>query len=546
MNQVVVANVTYANISVGVSITTTSDTAHSVSFNKLAASVSYVIPAALVNWVSITMYADTDPIGFNRFIQEYQLSFDSAAIGVGKRFFDTSATSDSTTYVLFKKGLVEAKVTSEVRTISLSKSFSDTVHPTDDFYGVANLDDDETMVFGKSLSEAKTMSDVRVNQVGKRATDTAATSEVRRYALSKAKADATTTADTRTSSVSKSLADSLHAGDEFNASALTDDGEVMVFGKSTLDSVSQSDSANVETGKTASDAVASSDTLLPFELGKGITDNPVTAELYAADMAKPLADSFSKSDANSILVGRGVAERVLYGDGPNQYDTYAVSYFASDYAREGFPALSFTKSLTESVNSTDDFHSHANGDDDETMQFTKTLNDLSLSADALTRASGKALADSFSKSDATTLTSGKSLSDSVSKSDTKSIETGKSLADTFAKSDIVVSSTGKAASDSATTSESKTFNLSKSLLDSVHPTDDFNSHASGDDEETMLFTKSVTDSFTKSDSTVKTAGKGLTDSVSKSDSGSLVWTDYWDINYTVTTSGVYVGNSQTF
>jgi hypothetical protein len=547
MTRVVVANVTYANISVGVSITATGNSAGAVTANTLKATTTFVVPAALVSSVQIGILADTDPIGYNRFVKEFSVTTDYARVGFGKRATESVATADSTTYVLFKKGLNELKTTSEVRTFAISKSLADVVHPTDDFYGLANADDDETMTFGKSRSDSVHPTDVRTSSLSKARTDSVAKADVQTSAFGKRLTDANATADVRTASFQKSVADAVDAGDEFNASAITDDGEVMVFGKSQFDSFTQSDSVSVQPEKGVDDSATTGDYLQPFDLGKGITDTPVTSELQAFDVAKPFSDNALTWDYNNVSVGLGVRDRVYYpAEGPNQYDTYALSYFFDDYVREGFPAVSFSKSLTDTVRSTDDFYGVANADDDETMTFGKVLTDLAQPTEYLRYSVAKALADAAASSDIRTSDIGKSRSDTVTKSDTANKDSGKSLADTFGKSDIVVRTAGKGLSDTASTTEIQAFAFSKSLLDSVHPTDDFLGVANADDDEVMSLGKVVTDSFTKSDSVSLTPGKGLADSVSKSDSGTLVWTDYWDINYTVTTSGVFVGNSRTF
>lgn len=547
-NKAVRANLTYAKIRVGVAITSTNNAVNTASFSKLKAIVQHVVPAAALEYVYIVLGAELDPIGRNKFIKELQFAADTSVLGVGKRLYEVQGTTDSKVWV-FGKRLTESKVTTESKSFAISKRLADSVHPTDDFQGLANADDDQVMVFTKTLTvESKHATDIRTSSLSKPRSDSVGKSDVQTSAFGKSLTDTSETSDAHTYTFSKLLEDSVDAGDEFNAVALTDDGEVMVFGKTLGDEFIQSDFAAVEAGKVADeDSFTTSDQIDYFEIGKGIFDTPITLETLSSDMAKPLYDEVAPTDEALVDYGRIVFDRVYYpAEGPNQYDTYALTYFLEDYAREGFPEIGFSKVLSDAVNTTDDFYGVANSDDDETMQFGKTLSDLSLSSDSSAASVGKALSDSVSKSDELTSDVGKAASDSVSKSDSAARDAGKSLADVFAGSDIIVRSTDKSLDDSAITSETKTFALAKSLLDSVHPTDDFLGVANADDDEVMTFNKTASDSFTKSDVASLTPGKGLTDSVSMGDSGSLVWTDYWDIGYTVTTSGVYVGNSQTF
>lgn len=517
------------------------------SMTKLTSMVQYVIPAAALKFVNIVLNAELDPIGRNPIVSDIFVVADTASLGLLKPFYEVQPVTDAKVLV-FRKGLTETKITTDTRTFSLSRSIADLVAVTDDFQGNANIDDDQVMVFSKALSvEQQTVSDSASTAFGKRATDSAATADQKSFAIGKALTDAPIFVDVKTVAYSKALADMVDAGDEFNAVALTDDGEVMIFGKSLSDAFTVADSSVNLVGKAASDSATVGDELLPFDLGKGITDNPLISEAQAFDTSKPLTDATATSEARVVSQGKNIADRLYYpAEGPNQYDTYALTYFAQDYVREGFPAISFGKALLDTVVSTDDFYGVANADDDETMLFNKGLADSATASETLTRSSSKPLADAATTSDALTSATAKPLADSVSKSDTVAKGPSKALSDAIASSEIVVRSAGKALSDNPATADNRTFALSKSLLDSVQSTDDFLGNANADDDETMAFTKVLSDGVSKSDSTVKTAGKGLTESVSSSESGSLVWTDYWDITYTVTTSGVYVGTSRTF
>jgi len=520
----------------------------SASLTKLAAVVQHVIPAAALQHVFIVLNVVLDPIGRNPVLFEISVVADTTTLGVGKRFYEVQGTSE-TRFMLFQKGRVETLLTTEARSFALSKSFAELLDATDDFQGNANIDDDQVMVLSKTLSvEQQTVSDSASVTAGKLFTESkTVTDQIDSVAFAKALTEDKVTSETKSFDIFKALTDMVDAGDEFNAVALTDDGEVMVFGKTLADSVAQTDAVSLQPEKGTTDQNSTADQIDYIDFGKGLTDNPLTSESKQFDVAKPLSDASTLADVRLVSAGKTIADRVYYpADGPNQYDTYSPTYFASDYVREGFPAISFGKGLSDSVQTTDDFYGAANADDDETMVFGKVLGEVATTGDSKVFAASKALADTSTSSDVRTSSLSKPVTDTVSKSDVATKGAGKSLLDGSITSDIVVRAAGKGVADSAATADNKAFALSKSLLDSVYSTDDFLGVANADDDETMAFGKAVSDSFTKSDVANLTPGKGLTESVSKSDSGSLVWTDYWDINYTVTTSGVYVGNSQTF
>ena len=541
------AGVTNARIRVSVAITSTGDTTNATQLNKLQSVVQYVLPAAALEWVHIVMGVAPDSVGYNRFIHEYEVVSDQAVLGVTKNLFESQTVADEATYVLFKKGLLEAQVTTEVRTFSMAKALFDVVDATDDFMGLANTDDEQVMVFSKTLSvEALSTSDQTTAAVGKQVTDTVEKSDLLTAEVGKGLTENLGTTEERTNSFEKSLSDTVDAGDEFNAVATTDDGEVLIFGKTLDDEFTQSDFTSVQAEKGLQDDQITSDQIDTIEVGKGLEDVPVTSELLGFAVDKVLLDDAVPTDLVSFGLGLGFADRAYYGDGPNNYPTYAIDYFADTYALEGFPAIDFFKGIFDTVHTTDDFFGVANTDDDEVMQFGKTLNELFQTVDSARFSYSKAIVDLVSKDDSAVFSIGKALADSFGKFDLATKATGKALSDSSFSSDAALRNIGKGIGDEATTAEYNSFVLQKRITDSVVTTDDFLGNANADDDETMLLGKVVSDSFTKSDSVSIGAGKGLADLASTSESGSIVWTDYWPIGYTDTTSGVYVGTRRTF
>lgn len=536
------------HIRVSVALTSTGDALHATERNLLTAAIQHVIPAASLEYVYIVLAVAVDNVGFNKFFVEHYVVADHAALGVNKGFLETQTVTDETTYVLFKKGAIEALHTTEAKSFAIAKQLADVVDATDDFMGTANLDDEQVMVFSKAMAvEQQTVADVARVTAGKRVVDPVGSSEQQTFEVDKGLTENLGTTEVRTTSLEKVLADSVDAGDEFNAVATTDDGEVMVFGKRLAETFTQVDEVSVQAEKGFEDlAGVATDQIDFIEVGKGVEDAPQTTEMLAFDTSKSLDDEAVTTEQLAIGFAFGVADRAYYGDGPNLYDTYALSYFGEEYVLEGFPTISFTKDIADLVHTTDDFFGAANTDDDETMQFGKTLGEVALTADAAQVTFSKPLADLLAKSDSTQISLSKALADTFGKSDLAIKATDKVFSDSKTTSDAATQNTGKGIGDDANTAEYNSFAFTKKLNDTVITTDDFLGNANADDDETMLFQKMVSDSFTKSDLAVKTAGKGLADLASTSESGSIVWTDYWPIGYTETTSSVYVGNSQTF
>jgi hypothetical protein len=511
------------------------------------ATVNYVLPVASLKHIHIVLGAELDSIGFNKFFYEIVAVVDQSRLSVGKGANDAVGIVDETTYVLFKKGALEQLQTVETRSFDVDKQLSDVVDATDDFMGLANLDDEQVVVFGKALPvEQQHVADTANVTTGKHAIDAVGSLDVQELAVSKGLSELLVSSETLSADFEKTLADLVDAGDEFNAVASSDDGEIKVFGKRVYDEFTQSDAVSVQAEKGFEEQQTTADQVDYIEVGKGVEDTPQTTESMLFDTSKGIEDTPQAQELMSFGLGISYVDQVLYGDGPNQYNTYAISYFGEDYALEGFPALSFNKGLFDTVYTTDDFFGAANTDDDETMQFGKVIVEMALSTDSIQFSYSKALTDLFSKSDSTAIGLGKSLADTFSKTDFAVKGTNKAINDFGMTLEIVVRGIGKGINDPVSTAEYNSFAIQKRITDTVHTTDDFLGNANADDDETMLLGKTISDSFTKSDLTVKSAGKGLADTAGTSESGSIVWTDYWPIGYTDTTSGVYVGNSRTF
>ena len=225
------------------------------------------IPAALLKWVSIVFSVDVDTIGRNPILKDVFAVLDSVNVQAEKRIYESLATSEDTFLLFSKKGNLEPLHTSETKAFDISKPLSDIVSVTDDFYGSANVDDDETMIFAKALpAEFQYVSDRTVVVAGKGLVEALHTADqFGPFVIGKLRSDGVATTEVRSVSFSKQLSDTTHAGDEFNAVALTDDGEVMVFGKTLADSFTQSDFASVSAGKGLSESTSSSDELLPLD-----------------------------------------------------------------------------------------------------------------------------------------------------------------------------------------------------------------------------------------------------------------------------------------
>lgn len=518
---------------VGVESAATGGTA---SVTQVSAQLIYTLPLAALQYITITYGAELDYRGMNKLPKEFQFVLDSAHVTFNKARADAVGTVDLHTLLVVKKNPSDPVHSAETRTASIAKPLSDRIAATDDLYGMADADDQETMWLAKSIpAEAQHVADVQHSAFNKPFTEPKTALDVRTASISKAKTDAAAISEIRTNSINKPLADSVDAGDELNGSFATDDGETMFMVKSVSDSHSVADVATDEFGKVADELVPSSDTLWPFDMSKAVTDTAISTDPYATLLEKPAVDAVAHADLTPVTVYKQVSDHFNGQlEGPNSFPDYFAQDYALDrYAATGIPAFDLGKARADSF-ATADAQTHATGKQlNEAFQTASTL----LFGTALTKADGATTAESRIYGIA------KPLSDAVGKSDAASKGTDKALADSKATSDSATDSFGKALVEYCAQAEYVGRSVVKSVADAVHPTDDFLGAANADDDQTMSFATSRSETVVKSDANSLGTGKQLADTAGKSDSGSFRMTSYCDVNYFTSD---FVGIASTF
>ena len=517
---------------------------------RVAATV--VVPISAVSAIHIVKQVDLDIRGLNPVIFEISVTADTTSLHPKKGITEDVGIADAVFKIFSKKGILDFPTVAEQHSFDLQRSFSDTADVTDDFLGQANPDDDQTMLFSKTLpKEHQYVSDTDNILVGKNVTDTATTSEqLQPFVLGKGLTDAPIASEDLSYTYSKPLADSVGATDDFFGDQNVDDDQTLLVSKTTADQVSNiSDSDTLEVGKGLIEDKAAVDTLQPFVLGKRLDDTALISETPLLTFAKaPIEDEIAATEAYASEFVRGTEREQLYHtDGTSFWDNYVDrSYMVSGYAGVFIPQIDFSKPLDEPVttddalaiamlfernfsdnaNVTDDFDGDISSEDDQTMRFAKGLSDLARSSIIVNRDMTKPLSDSSTASEALARLTEKKLSDISSFSDIISTYNVKRLDDVFTTSDGI-----------------EKFDIEKLLNDTADATDDFDGVATAEDDQTMSFVTSRTETFSVGDSVSPAAGKNLAESVSTSDSGSLRKTDYCDVLYF---ADVYVGTSATF
>jgi hypothetical protein len=434
------------------------------------------------------------------------------------------------------------------RVVSFNRQFTELLDATDDFYGAANIDDDQVMWLLKSIPvERLTIADVDSLEVGKNFTEAQSVSDDDNLEVGKNLDEPLSASEQVSYDYAKGFEEQLDATDDLDGIATTEDDQTAHLYKFRTDAFSTADSEDIEFGKNPTDTVPTSDVIGPFNVDKALTDNPQATEFYSSAYSKPLSDSYTVSDTTDVQGIKNLTEQLYHADGTSFWDNYVdPTYMVTGYAGTWIPefdvtkvrtdtatfsesltySMTYNRTLTDSVNVTDDLDGAITSEDDQTMLFHKGLSDITPT------------------SDSTVFVMRMSQADVAAFSDSLSHLTSKGLIDSFTFADTTYSDVGKSLSDTATTSDSiSNVTFSKALSDIVDATDDFDGAATIEDDQTMSFTTSRAESIQAADSSSQAAGKGLADSANTGDSGSLRMTDYCDVLYT---SEVYTGISANF
>ena len=398
---------------------------------------------------------------------------DHASPHMNKRPSDPVATADAISSRAVTKARTDQATLSELRTMFLSKKLNDTVDAGDELNASVGTDDGEVMALYKVLSDFAGSADAKVYAFAKSLADQGHTTDSLLRLVQKAVVDSFATSDAQTHDIQKVLNDVADAGDEWNTLFVTDDGEVFMMYKALEDAFTQSDFVSVQAEKNLlSSNPTTSDELLPFVLGKGTEDVPVTSEGMLFVTTKQLADTWTFSDSTSNNTRKVFSEYRGTTEGPGYENTYALDYFATaNYVLEPFPVIDFRKALADTPDATD------------------------------------AVVSAISKP----------RTDSATAVDTKGILTGKTKSESLSTSDTDTVSFGKAGVETLATAEQTVRNISKALAELVDATDDFYGVTNADDDQIMVFAKLTSDYASTGETRTVTIAKPLTDTASKSD-----------------------------
>ena len=263
----------------------------------------------------------TRTVNYNRSVADIPRGLDLSFYRIGKGIADLAQESDISYYRVGKGATDTATSTDTLtRAVNYNRSLTDFIDATDDFLGVANIDDDQVARVGKGVTDTTTTADTLTRTVNynKSLTDTAQESDTSFYRVGKGVTDTATSTDTLTRAVNynRSLTDFIDATDDFLGVANIDDDQVARVGKILLNY------ANIADPNSKS-------------FGKQLQDNQIGTDIAYKNLRKNIVETLVVQDVITFLkfIGYQVLDTVASNDSGfinNQ------NYFADTYVLPGY------------------------------------------------------------------------------------------------------------------------------------------------------------------------------------------------------------------
>ena len=330
-------------------------------------------------------------------------------------------------YVLEDYTFKAVHATDAITDVRFSKIIHDIVDATDDFYGTANIDDDQYATVTKVIADNSSISDVfsRIVSFIRSYSDLFSLSELQYFIFGKQLSDTAMSFEETAKDASTIKSDSITNTDLMTNSV----------NKRALDSVSYTEFKLFAVYRVVSDTVLKSDvvakaisTLYESAATAGDTFNRIFVAF------RSFADTVVKSDLATILVGKNVVDVI----GTSELNTYLVSKAINDTTLTlDTKVFNVSKKLLDIVDATDDFYGEANTDDDQYANVTKTLADYASPSELFSRI----------------VTFIRSYTDTVLKTDIATLNFNKRINDTSITSEYVTKAGAKVLSETSSTSQ---------------------------------------------------------------------------------------------
>jgi len=349
------------------------------------------------------------------------------------------------------------------RTVNFNRSFSDVVDATDDFFGNANVDDDQTARVGKTLISWLASTDVRSIVLSVVKADVATTTDQKQARLTKPLLSATASTDQARARAQKILATAYTASDlttQATNKRLLDVGitgdVAALLARKTLASASttQHQLRYTATKPLISNFVAGDQAVIVWDIKRAFADQTTNAHLLQFGVAKSLQNTSTTTDQKQL----------------NFSKTLNTGYVVADVFSR---TVNYVRLFTDTVDATDDFFGSANIDDDQTARVGKTNIDWVDTQEQLQFASAKTLNTQFTRIDVLSNRLTKVAQSNSVAQDSSVFRTGKTLVSNTNSADQNSKRATKVLLDTSTATDqfSRVVNYQRSFLELVDPTE---------------------------------------------------------------------------
>lgn len=330
--------------------------AASTNYTILAGEVSYALPAADIDYISLVTATKLDYTGLYRFVAEAVVVSEGQQFTLAKLRTDTISAVDSAS-LAFSRSATDSFATSDFSTVQTQKGLSDTVAlgssaafdftkgPTQDSL---LLQDSDTLDVARRAFDEVWVADATAFSTTKPLSDTTSVTEAAEKGFVKPVADGLSIFDAPVLDLSKPLTDSF----------IISEVSTFELSKPVHDTVAAEEASSYQFSKPLQDALSVPDDAT-LDVGKGLADETFVTDILTPtliyvryfDDAFALNDNFGAGDGIAFVWERTVANVALLSDNatilvsPVLSDAFSVSesfglvsqgycdptYFAEDY-----------------------------------------------------------------------------------------------------------------------------------------------------------------------------------------------------------------------
>ena len=429
---------------------------------------------------------------FQKVLADLSNSSDLLQTDVGKYLADITALANlSFAVILVGKTLQDQTIGfSDVltRIVDFNRNFSDTTFTTDDFFGEANIDDDQIAQVFKVVMDWISLPETFAVDVTKPdVLDQAAVSEQASLSPQLPKFDQFVSSDLQTSAVGLAKTEQISNSEQqsflvdkpgvIDQVAASEQQAFNVNKPDLQDQFTKSDVVANTVGKARSDQFSAQNELYNFDVDKpDLLDQATTVEQVAKAMSVP--GNFDQLSISELLLTK------LIGININEIDYFLEDYifditdytFKAVHARDQITELAVNKEFNELVDATDDFYGAANIDDDQIATFGKVVLERITFAEAFERLVSyiRLFTDTAQMLEEVKLVIRPRLADQTSNSDSLTFRPNKRILDQAQTGEIRSFDLDRPdVQDQATTNERAAFSVTTSRTDLVINTDQF-------------------------------------------------------------------------